>query len=152
VDRALPAAARAVVDFLTGELFEPRQDLGDRTLWVPERGVEAAVERRLEGVGLQRVDRLVAAVVEVPGPAARTHVRLEADVRVPLGGVRSGGPVAAGLVAGGAAATVEPLLGAAVVAAGAVLGGLGWRSARAARRRAAGDVRAVLAGFLEWLA
>ena len=140
---------RAVGDYLERELFAPARDLGDRVVWLPERGIEAAVERRVEGVDLRTVRRVVAAVVPVPGDG-RTHVRLEAEVPGPALTTRVGVPVALA-AAGGAAGVVEPLVGMVAVVAGVALAVVGWGSARAKRRAARAQVAEALAEFLDWL-
>ncbi|MDP9387825.1 MAG: hypothetical protein M3Q48_07815 [Actinomycetota bacterium] len=141
---------RSVVDFLEGEVLVRERDLGDRTVWVREPGLEAAIERRIEAVDLRPVRRLVAAVVPVPGER-RTHVRFEVEVAGPSTSLRAGVPLAAASAGAAAAAFVEPVAAGGVAAVGLVLAGLGWRSARAARRRAAGHVKQALERFLDWL-
>jgi hypothetical protein len=150
VDGPPRSVARKVADFLEGEVLVPDRDFGDRTVWVPERGLEAAIERRMETVDLRPVRRLVAAVVPVPGER-RTHVRFEAEVAGPSTSLRAGLPLAAASLGAAAAAVVEPVAAGGVVASGLVLAGLGWRSARAARRRAAASVKQALERFLDWL-
>jgi hypothetical protein len=151
VDGSAGSVARAVFEVLDGEYLAPDRDLGERAVWVPERGIEATVERAIEGSDLRPVRRLVAAVVPVPGEP-RTHVRFEADVAGPSAGARAGVPLAAG-VAGGAVAAglVDPMAGLGVAAAGVVVAGLGWASVRSARRRARAQVTGALERFLDWL-
>ncbi|MDP9388851.1 MAG: hypothetical protein M3Q48_13300, partial [Actinomycetota bacterium] len=85
----------------------------------------------------------MAAVVPVLGER-RTHVRFEVEVAAPSTSLRAGVPLAAASTGVAAAALVEPVAAGGVAAAGLVLAGLGWRSARAARRRAAGHVKQAL--------
>jgi len=150
VRRSPSSVTRALVDFLEDEVLVLDRDLGDRAVWVPEPGVEAAIERRLDAGDLRPVRRLVAAVVAVPGER-RTHVRLEAEVAGPSASLRAGLPVAAASALGAGAAVIEPVAGAGMLAAGLVLAGLGWASARGSRRRAAAGVREALERFLDWL-
>lgn len=151
VDRRLADVGRAVVDFLTAEFFVVDRDLGDRTVWVPEGGIEATVERRYARSRLLPVRRLVAAVVEVPTVPARTHVRLEAEVPGPSAARRAGIPLGIGAVAGGAAAIGEPAVGVWLAGTGALCAGVGWSWARSRRTRLRTDVRRALQGFLDWL-
>ena len=151
VDRRLADVGRAVVELITDEFFVVERDLGDRTLWAPETGVEAKLERRFSKSRFLPVTRIVAAVVEVPTEPPRTHVRLEAEVPGPSTARRAGIPAAIGAVAGGAAAVTEPAVGAWLAGTGVLCAGVGWSMARTRRLRLRALVRQGLANFLDWL-
>ena len=163
--RTIPGPASAVEQelhrFLVRELFELRRDFGDRTWWVPRRGLDARVRRTIDR-GVQRrlilrdVQHVEVSVVDEPGfDDDRVLVRLEIDVRAQR---RAQGKVkcAAAALGGGLAALtaslagIEPLLLVTTAAgAGIVVGG--HRVGTSLYRNRVGEIESGVAGILDRL-
>ena len=163
--RTVPGPVAAVEQqlsrFLARELFELRRDFGERTVWVPRRGLDARVRRSIDR-GVQRrlilreVQQVELTVVDEPGSdGERVLVRLEVDVREIR---RKQGRVAgtAAAVGGGVAAVsaglagIDPVLFA-TTAGGAGIAVLGHRVGGAVYRGRVGDIESGLGGVLDRL-
>ena len=147
--------------FLARELFELRRDLGERTQWVPRRGLDARVRRTIDK-GVQRrlilreVNHVELSVIDEPGSHdERVLVRVEIDVRAMrrAQGKVSGTAAAAG---GGLAAVsaglagIDPVLFLTTAAGAGIVAG-GHRIASALYRNRVGDVESGVAGVLDRL-
>lgn len=161
--RTVPGPATTVEQslhrFLQRELFELRRDFGERTSWIPRKGLDARVRRSVDW-GIQRrlvlrdVQEVGLSVVEEPGShGGRVLVRFDIDVlatRRAQGWVVGSAAVAGGVVAagGGAAIGPEPAL-LITTAAGAGLAGLGHRFGSALYRNRVGDIESAVGGVLD---
>ena len=165
VCRTVPGPRAAVEEqlyrFLSRELFELRRDLGERTLWVARRGLDARVRRTIDR-GVQRrlilreVQYVELSVIDEPGSEdERVLVRLEIDVRAMrrVQGKVSGAAVAAGggLAALGAGlAGIDPVL-LVTTAAGTGVAAGGHRIATGLYRNRVGEIESGVAGVLDRL-
>ena len=155
------AVALQLHRFLARELFELRRDLGERTLWVPRRGLEARMRRTIDR-GVQRrlilreVQHVELSVVDEPGSGGeRVLVRLEIDVRAmrrTQGRVSGAAAAAGGGVAavGAGVAGLDPVLFVTTAAGAGIVAG-GHRVAAAFYRNRVGDIESGVAGVLDRL-
>ncbi|MDQ3979568.1 MAG: hypothetical protein M3314_08460 [Actinomycetota bacterium] len=165
VCRTLPGPAALVEQqlhrFLARELFELRRDLGERTVWVARRGLDARVRRTIDR-GVQRrlilreVQHVELSVIAEPGGEdERVLVRMEIDVRamrrtqgkVSAAAAATGGGLAA---IGAGLAGLDPVL-LVTTAAGGGIAAAGYRVGSAFYRSRVEDIESGVAGLLDRL-